>query len=202
MRWINILSIKTPSCEGRLWNLLNGLYILTYTPCDNNRRYVLMCNFKNKKHLPHAGILISSRKKCKRNVLSWSRALISSDTVSIHFFGGYRNAEILLILRHPLVRFRPHILMHKYHVLSMKYFLDVTLFITKEKTGFFKVTYIPSIIVLTQPEKRRTALTATQRSSWGGGDSSHERSGDARRKFWIKPLKESNLGVAQAFFDP
>ena len=138
MRWINILSIKTPSCEGRLWNLLNGLYILTYTPCDNNRRYVLMCNFKNKKHLPHAGILISSRKKCKRNVLSWSRALISSDTVSIHFFGGYRNAEILLILRHPLVRFRPHILMHKYHVLSMKYFLDVTLFITKEKTGFLR----------------------------------------------------------------
>ena len=25
--------------------------------------------------------------------------------------------------------------------------------------------------------------------------------GDARRKFWIKPLKETDLGVAQAFFD-
>ena len=25
---------------------------------------------------------------------------------------------------------------------------------------------------------------------------------DARRKFWIKPLKEIDLGVAQAFFDP
>ena len=30
----------------------------------------------------------------------------------------------------------------------------------------------------------------------GGGDS------DARRKFWIRPLKETYLGVAQAFFDP
>ena len=27
-----------------------------------------------------------------------------------------------------------------------------------------------------------------------------ERGGDARRKFWIKPLKETNLGVAQAIF--
>ena len=30
----------------------------------------------------------------------------------------------------------------------------------------------------------------------------YERGGDARRKFWIKPLKETDLGVAQAFFDP
>ena len=95
MRWI--LSINTPSCEGPLWNLLNGLYTLTYTLCDNDRRYVLMCNFKNKKHPPHAGILISSRKKCKRNVLSWSRAPISSDAVSSHFFGGYRNANLAFI---------------------------------------------------------------------------------------------------------
>ena len=41
----------------------------------------------------------------------------------------------------------------------------------------------------------------TSRAMWlswpgGGGDS------DARRKFWIKPLKEIDLGVAQAFFDP
>ena len=28
-----------------------------------------------------------------------------------------------------LVRFLPHLLMHKYHVLSMKYFVDVTLLI-------------------------------------------------------------------------
>ena len=36
----------------------------------------------------------------------------------------------------------------------------------------------------------------------GGGDSANEMGGDARRKFWIKPLKETDLGVAQAFFDP
>ena len=35
-----------------------------------------------------------------------------------------------------------------------------------------------------------------------GGDSAYERGGDARRKFWIKPLKETDLGVAQALFDP
>ena len=35
-----------------------------------------------------------------------------------------------------------------------------------------------------------------------GVDSTYERGGDARRKFWIKPLKETDLGVAQAFFDP
>ena len=36
----------------------------------------------------------------------------------------------------------------------------------------------------------------------GGGDSAYERGGDACQKFWIKPLKETDLGVAQAFFDP
>ena len=39
----------------------------------------------------------------------------------------------------------------------------------------------------------------------GGGDSTdsaYERGGDACQKFWIKPLKETDLGVAQAFFDP
>ena len=30
----------------------------------------------------------------------------------------------------------------------------------------------------------------------------YDRSGDARGKFWIKPLKETNLGVAQPFVDP
>ena len=34
------------------------------------------------------------------------------------------------------------------------------------------------------------------------GDSAYERGGDARRKLWIKPLKETDLGVAQAFADP
>ena len=36
----------------------------------------------------------------------------------------------------------------------------------------------------------------------GGGNSAYERGGDARRKFWVKTLKETDLGVAQAFFDP
>ena len=35
-----------------------------------------------------------------------------------------------------------------------------------------------------------------------GGNSAYERGGDARRKFWIKPPKETDLGVAQALFDP
>ena len=34
------------------------------------------------------------------------------------------------------------------------------------------------------------------------GDSAYEMGGVARRKFWIKPLKETDPGVAQAFFDP
>ena len=36
----------------------------------------------------------------------------------------------------------------------------------------------------------------------GEGGSVYERGTDARRKFWIKPLKETYLGVAQAFFVP
>ena len=40
----------------------------------------------------------------------------------------------------------------------------------------------------------------------GGGGATHmkgdERGGDARRKFCIKPLKETDLGGAQAFFEP
>ena len=40
------------------------------------------------------------------------------------------------------------------------------------------------------------------RPKHSGGDSAYERGGDARRKFWIKPLKETDLGVAQAFLTP
>ena len=36
----------------------------------------------------------------------------------------------------------------------------------------------------------------------GGGLPGYERGGDAHQKFWIKPLEETDLGVAQAFFDP
>ena len=35
-----------------------------------------------------------------------------------------------------------------------------------------------------------------------GEDSAYVRGGDALRKFWIKLLKETNLGVAQPSFDP
>ena len=38
-------------------------------------------------------------------------------------------SEILLVLGHSLVLFLPHLLMLLYHVLSMKYFEDVALFI-------------------------------------------------------------------------
>ena len=34
-----------------------------------------------------------------------------------------------------------------------------------------------------------------------GGNSAYEGGTDARQKFWIKPLKETDLGVAQAFFN-
>ena len=44
--------------------------------------------------------------------------------------------------------------------------------------------------------------TAIETRGGRGGDSAYERDGDARRKFWIKALKETDLGVAQAFFDP
>ena len=36
----------------------------------------------------------------------------------------------------------------------------------------------------------------------GGGGELRGGGGDAGRKFWIKPLKETDLGVAQAFFHP
>ena len=36
----------------------------------------------------------------------------------------------------------------------------------------------------------------------GGGGLPYETDGDARRKTRIKPLKETNLGVAQALFEP
>ena len=34
-----------------------------------------------------------------------------------------------------------------------------------------------------------------------GGNSAYERGGGARREFWINPLKETDLGEAQTFFD-
>ena len=41
------------------------------------------------------------------------------------------------------------------------------------------------------------------RNLGGGGDSAYKMAGnDALEKFWIKPLKETDLGVAQAFLTP
>ena len=48
----------------------------------------------------------------------------------------------------------------------------------------------------------RAMQEANKPSFKPGGDSAYERGGDARRKFWIKSLKETDLGVAQAVFDP
>ena len=55
-----------------------------------------------------------------------------------HFVVGYRIFEVrtwylhsLLLYWKSLVRFLPHLIMDKYHVLSMKYFVDVTLFVPK-----------------------------------------------------------------------
>ena len=36
----------------------------------------------------------------------------------------------------------------------------------------------------------------------GEDDSAYERQGDARQKFWIKPLQEIDPGIAQAFLTP
>ena len=57
--------------------------------------------------------------------------------------------------------------------------------------------YIESLIA-----RQRETQGKVQAVPGGGGDSAYKRSGDARRKFWIKPLKDNDLGVAQAFFEP
>ena len=69
---------------------------------------------------------------------------MSSNAFSDHFEGRYRISEFrtstwylsthsLLLHRksYSFVRFLPHLLMVKYHVLSMKYFVDFALFIPK-----------------------------------------------------------------------
>jgi len=44
-------------------------------------------------------------------------------------------------------------------------------------------------------------MTASGEEGRGGG-LPYERDGDARRKIRIKTLREANLGMAQALFDP
>ena len=70
-----------------------------------------------------------------------------------------------------------------------------------------KLTFVPFSGLeftpnFTSLRKQATFHDATTGFPGGGGDSAYERGGDACQKFWIKPLKETDLGVAQAFFDP
>ena len=48
--------------------------------------------------------------------------------------------------------------------------------------------------------KTRELFYDSVHGTGGGGNSAYDRGGDASRKFWIRPLKETDLGVAQAFF--
>ena len=49
---------------------------------------------------------------------------------------------------------------------------------------------------------RKLGTTEKNTKTPAGGGSAYERGGEARPKFWIKPLKETDQGVAQGFFDP
>ena len=63
---------------------------------------------------------------------------------------------------------------------------------------------VPIIRILAElPGENLTAYQYRRLTPGGLGEGLPcERGGDARRKIWIKPLKETNLGVAQALFDP
>ena len=54
----------------------------------------------------------------------------------------------------------------------------------------------------TQPPHLTPADLALAYAGGGGGGLSYERGADARRKFWIKPLKQTNLGLAQPCLTP
>ena len=61
--------------------------------------------------------------------------ILREDVESLNFahqLGIYLHGSLLLYRKsYSFVRFLRHLLMVKYHVLSMKYFVDVTLFIPK-----------------------------------------------------------------------
>ena len=107
----------------------------------------------------------------KQNVFSWSRVPISSnaffflweDIESLNFAHQFIYtftafvSEILLVLRQSFVRFRPHLLMYKYNVLSMEYFVDITWFIPKKRRIFHFYGHVHTFdccLVLTQPVRR------------------------------------------------
>ena len=56
-----------------------------------------------------------------------------------------------------------------------------------------------SILIIRYNRRHETVVSPTNVIIPGGGDSAYDKGGDARRKFLIKPLKETDLGVAQAF---
>ena len=66
---------------------------------------------------------------------------------------------------------------------------------------YHKILRPPLSYVIRRRESKCFSNTA-QKLPRPVGDSAYERGGDARRKYYIKPLKETDLGVAQAFFDP
>ena len=67
----------------------------------------------------------------------------------------------------------------------------------------FIAFHSPNIVHQHWKEKKTTKSPKNfDLDSGGGRDSAYERGGDGGRKFGIKPLKETNLGVAQPFFDP
>ena len=67
----------------------------------------------------------------------------------------------------------------------------------------FQHTFSKVILSVTVEDNDETILqTEKDQTFRPGGDSAYERGGDASRKFWIKPLKETDLGEAQTVFDP
>ena len=69
----------------------------------------------------------------------------------------------------------------------------------------FIAFHSPNIVHQHWKEKKTTKSPKNFDLDSGGGggrDSAYERGGDGGRKFGIKPLKETNLGVAQPLFDP
>ena len=65
---------------------------------------------------------------------------------------------------------------------------------------FFKVSLLRAILCIVLDSVSHS--TCSERSDQARGRLPYERGGDACLKFWIKPLKETNLGVAQPFLTP
>ena len=90
------------------------------------------------------------------------------------------------------------------------YFLKLLSF-SKDKnftdTGLYKWHSSSFVGVITRFKSQIHCITEYRqhrhvRWAGGGGNFKYERGTDACRNFWIEPLKENDLGVAQAFFYP